>query len=417
MFVPPLPRQRLYTTVGTYGSLLLDLVLGRVHRGDEEVRSLEREICAVTGAPHAIAVNQNRVGIYLAIRALVARGKRNVILSPFTIYDVVNMVLCAGGVPVFADVELASCTVSAGEVERLIDADTAAVLLTHMHVLAQDVDRIIAVCEEHGVPLVEDAAIAFGTSHEGRAVGTLGDVGVFSFGLFKNVSAIFGGAVVCEDEELYREMSKQAQAYPFLTTPSLVHRAVYATALDIATFPPIFRLFTYWVFRTGYLHGIEAINKLTRNDPNPVLRRSFPVDYQKRMTDAQARIARRQLGNIHHTMGKRTQTARYYFENLQDIPEVLLPPLNAEGEDGFLVFPIQVDRRDELLRHLMRVGRDCAWHYYKNCADLPCFDEYRRDCPNARRVVQQLLLLPTYPSYGLREAQKNIEAIREFFAA
>lgn len=69
------------------------------------------------------------------------------------------------------------------DLERLVDADTGAVLVTHLHGLACDMDRISAFCRTRGVPLVEDAAQAFGARFGGRPVGTFGDVGVYSFGV------------------------------------------------------------------------------------------------------------------------------------------------------------------------------------------------------------------------------------------
>ena len=63
----------------------------------------------------------------------------------------------------------------------------------------------------------------------------------------------------------------------------------------------------------------------------------------------------------------------------------------------------------------MRAGRDCASYYYRNCADLKCFAEFARNCPNAKSATEQTIVLPTYPSYGPAEAEKNIKAICGFF--
>ena len=83
------------------------------------------------------------------------------------------MVLCAGGVPVFADLESDTCNVDPDEIERLIDADTGAVMVTHLHGLACDMGRISAICRDRGVPLVEDAAQAIGATQNGRASGAI----------------------------------------------------------------------------------------------------------------------------------------------------------------------------------------------------------------------------------------------------
>jgi perosamine synthetase len=414
MFFPPLPRQRLYTRLSTYASILRDIVSGRVHDGTDVTR-LEEQLGTEVGVSYALAVNQCRLGIYLALKSFVTEEKPKVILSPFTIFDIVNMVLCAGGRPVFADVRRDSCTIDPNEVERLIDDETAAVLVTHTHVMCSGIDRIAEICRGRGVGLVEDAAVAFGTRYNGRAVGTLGDIGVYSFGLFKNISALYGGMVVTRSEELYRRMAREAATFDPVSPTALGKKILQASYIDFATLPLIFRTLTFWVFRYGFLHKVEPINKRTRNDPNPTLRRELPDSLRKRISPAQARLIRSQLERVRRDMNDRIRTAEYYHRGLEGLPEVILPPLANDGSNGYLVFPIQVEERDALLRHMMVMGRDCASYYYRNCADLDIFSEFARDCPNARLAGQKTVLMPTYPRYNLKEAAKNVGAVRDFF--
>jgi len=151
-FAGPLPRLRIYTTVGHYTRVVSEALAGRADKGDSILR-MERSVAERTGTKHAIAMPLARVGIYLAIKTLISPGQ-NVILSPYTIADVVNMVVSAGGNPVFADIEQATCNISADEVERLIDDKTGAVLVTHFYGLACDIERISEICRRRGIPLV-----------------------------------------------------------------------------------------------------------------------------------------------------------------------------------------------------------------------------------------------------------------------
>jgi hypothetical protein len=99
------PRFKMYGVPGNFRRVVYDLALGRVHAGDDVAR-FEQEICRLSSSRHAVAMPQARVGIHLALKSLIRRsGRRKVILSPYTIYDVVNMVISAGGIPVFVDVD------------------------------------------------------------------------------------------------------------------------------------------------------------------------------------------------------------------------------------------------------------------------------------------------------------------------
>ena len=105
------------------------------------------------------------------MKDLVQPGRR-VVLSPYTLSDVVNMVVVAGAEPVFADVERETCNIDPAQVEELIDDSTDAVIVTHLHGLICDMDRIGAICRERGVALIEDAAQACGPQCGGRRAGT-----------------------------------------------------------------------------------------------------------------------------------------------------------------------------------------------------------------------------------------------------
>ena len=411
---PSPARQRLYTTVSSYTSTIGDILLGRMHEGDDVAR-LEEALRKRLDVPHVLALNQARLGIYLALKAVLTEKRRKVILSPFTIFDVINMVACSGAELVFADVDPASCTIDPAEVENLIDDETAAVLVTHTYVMCPGWERIRESCRSHGAILIEDAAIAFGTNYNGRPVGTLGDVGIYSFGLFKNVSAWYGGALVTHDPDLFERIAREVRGFGNMTAAAVLSRMYYGLTIDLATNPLIFRALTFWVFRMGMLNDIELINKRTANDPNPFLRDAVPDSLKVRLSPMQARTILSQLNRVEPHLQKRVEIARLYHEGLRDLPGVLLPPMDEDGADGFIVFAIQVPDRAALLVHLMKRGRDCASYFYKNCADYECFAGFYRDCPNARAATDNIVLLPTYPAYGLDEARKNIADVRSFF--
>ena len=114
MVMQPLPRYRIYSSAADYAAIAREVVLRRWLHGDDCER-LERAVVERHGVPDALCIAKARVGIFVTIRALIEPGQK-VVLSPYTISDVVNMVLCAGGVPVFADLEPDTCNVAADEI-------------------------------------------------------------------------------------------------------------------------------------------------------------------------------------------------------------------------------------------------------------------------------------------------------------
>ena len=408
----PQARFRFYGSPANCLTAARDFLLGRVYRGGG-VERLEGEAARFFGSKHALATPQGRVAIYLAVKGVIRSGQK-VILSPYTIYDVVNMVLAAGGRPVFADIERQSCNLDPAEVERLIDNDTGAVLVTHLHGLAVNLSPILDLCRKRGVPVIEDAAQALGGNYQGRRLGSLGTVGVLSFGRVKNVNGFLGGMVLTNNDEAAKGMRAELASFPAENRLTLAKRVLQCLLADVIMSAPIFQLVSFWVFRYGCLHGVQNINKLVRTEDSPARRDTLPDLYRARMTPMQARIIAAQFANVDADTRARIVNAERYTEELHEVNEIVLPPRRTDGSHIYLSYPIQVADRWCLVKHLMRKGNDLAVQHLVNTADLECFREFHRDCPVARRVAAETVLLPTYPGFRLFQIRHIAEGIRSW---
>lgn len=415
MAFAPLARYRIYGSAADYFRIFSNLWT-KQRAADAAVERLEAKAAAFFGVTHAIAMPQNRVGTYLAIKNLVRPGHK-VLLSPYTLSDVINMVICAGAVPVFVDIERETANIDANLLEEAIDDRTDAILVTHLHGLICDMKRIKAICKKHGLKLIEDAAQSCGTSRDGVYAGAFGDAGVLSFGMFKNINAFFGGMVLTNSDDLASAIRAERDSFPVQDFKTLAKKALSGALADLATHPLIFRSFTYWVFRMGFLKDIEALNKRVRIEDDPKRKDAFPDRYRKRMSAAQARMVERQFDNVLGDMEHRIACAKAYDEGLRDLNNVIRAPLHTDGCHGYLHYPLQVTERDAFLRHLFVRKRDIAIQHLRNCAELPCFEPWAKDCPNAAATAREMVLMPTYAGYSTDEVRKNVAAIRSYFGA
>jgi perosamine synthetase len=415
VFNAPQPRSRLYTSLGSYAKAIPAVLLG-VGYESEGVGKLEHELATLARGRHVVIVPMARVGIYLTIKHLIRRGQK-VILSPYTISDVVNMVLCAGGVPVFADIEEGgSCNIDANVVLDLLESenDVGAVLVTHFYGLACNLAPILDACKCRGIPVVEDAAQAFGARYEGKPAGTIAEAGVFSFGLLKNVTGFLGGAVVTKDSNLADAIRKELQSFKTAPRQPLLKKMVTGAAFDIATMPVVFDAAVYWLFRYAYLHDLDFFKNKLDTDSNPVAYSTFPDRYAVRMAGVQADIILPQFANYESQTRERIAKARVYDAGLSDLPQVVRPPLREDGSHIYFYYPIQIEQRDRLARFMTQHLRDVQISHHRNCASLPCFADYYRDCPNAEKAAERVIYLPTYPGYRDDQVNANVETIRAF---
>lgn len=410
----PSARYRLYTFARSYLSLITDLVTRRFTKGDE-VERLEREIARRFGVAYAAAMPMARVGIHLALKALIKPGQE-VIMSPYTIADVVNMVISAGGRPVFADIDRHTTNILPSEVEKLIGPQTGAVLITHLHGIAAPAFEIRRICERHGVPMLEDAAQAFGGILDGKRLGTIGEAGIYSLGMYKNINAWYGGMIVSNNKDLIDSARREINRHGYQSSAFIFKRALKGLLTDVLTHPLLFRLITFWIFRYGYLNDVEWINKRVRTELDTRRHDTLPPHYLARLTPFQARLALSQLDRIDAANRERTARGALYRQTLAEIDGLIIPR-EAQGDslDIYLYYPVQHEKRQQLIRWLMSNNRDVAAQHLKNCADLEDFSEFYRDCPNARATAAQVILLPTYPRYSRSEVEKTARAVRSFF--
>jgi dTDP-4-amino-4,6-dideoxygalactose transaminase len=380
------------------------------------IEIFERTLQELAPGSHAIAMPMARVGIYLSLKHLIRRGQK-VILSPYTISDVINMVLCAGGVPVFADIEKGgSCNIDAAIVEELLDTEdnVGAVMVTHFYGLVCNLGPIAMLCKQKGIPLIEDAAQAFGAKFEGKPAGTIGDVGVFSFGLLKSITSFLGGAIVTKDAKLADSIRKELKQYTFAQRKPLLKKMITGAVYDIATAPVIFDASVYWLFRYAYLHDSEFFKNKLDTDSNPVAYSTFPDRYAGRMSNAQAEIILPQFSGYEADAKERIAKAQIYDAGFADLPQIVVPPLRTDGSHIYFYYAIQCEDRDRLARFMTEKLRDVQISHHRNCASLPCFSQFYRDCPNAEMAAQRVIYLPTYRGYRIDQVEANIETIRAY---
>lgn len=169
------------------------------------VDAFEQEFAEAVGARHAVAVNSGTAALHLALRlAGVGRGDE-VLVSTFTFVASANPIIYLGARPVFIDSERVSWNMDPALLDQALEGRArrgrlpAALVVVHLYGQTADMDQIMAAAGRHGVPVIEDAAEALGASHRGRAPGTLGDFGTYSFNGNKIITTSGGGMLVCRD--------------------------------------------------------------------------------------------------------------------------------------------------------------------------------------------------------------------------
>lgn len=184
------------------------------------VDAFEQEFCEMTGARHGLAVSSGTAALHLALLLAGVGPGDEVLISTLTFSASVNPVIYLGGTPTFIDSEWASWNIDPALLGTTLaqraqaDRLPKAVVAVHLYGQSANLDPLLAACNKYGVPLIEDAAEALGATHKGRAPGTFGKAGIFSFNGNKIITTSGGGMLVSDDEAFVvraRKLATQAR--------------------------------------------------------------------------------------------------------------------------------------------------------------------------------------------------------------
>ncbi|HEY2410902.1 MAG TPA: DegT/DnrJ/EryC1/StrS family aminotransferase [Pirellulaceae bacterium] len=168
------------------------------------VKQLEERWAAAMGVKHAYACSHGSAAIHCAIAAINPEPGDEIVTTSITDMGALTPILFQGAIPVFADVDPATCNVTAETIERVLSDRTRAVVVTHLFGNPCDMMAIMRLCQERGIPVIEDCAQAFGARHAGQLVGTIGDIGCFSLQQGKHITTGEGGLVVTNNADYAR---------------------------------------------------------------------------------------------------------------------------------------------------------------------------------------------------------------------
>lgn len=355
---------------------------------------LSRSLAATLGFGHTVLTASGRYAIQVALSSL-GRPGGEVIVPALICRAVATAVLAAGCRPVFADVN-EDLTISYESVVRNMSDRTVAVVVAHLSGKpAHDLDRLVALCEEREVVLVDDAAQALGVVHQGRPLGGFGDCGVLSFGLGKPTFSIGGGALVVRDEATRDRCQAIVDA-----CPSEAGRSRLCVAYESARF-----LFTYR-YRKWTLPASLAANAVRWMWPGPRRIRVGPI------SALEAELQVLQLEKLRTILDRCRGNARSVIACLDDC--LAVPQIDPECGYSKCLVRAPAGRVQALARHLWRSGIESEW-WYRPLNRQPDFLALGRHCtPRADDAWQDLLAVPVHPALSNADMQRVVASLAEF---
>ncbi len=345
-------------------------------------KSFEEEFARFCGSKFALAVNSATAGLHLALEALGVGPGDQVITTPYTFTSTAMVVKHLGADPLFVDIETESFNISVERIEETLERGSPTnrirgILPVHVAGHPCRMDQLVSLAKERRLFILEDAAHAFPSRTPWGFVGTLGDLGVYSFYATKTITTGEGGMVVTHDEGFAKRISLMR------------------------------------------LHGIdrEIWNRYT----SPTASWQYSVvepGFKYNLTDLASAIGRVQLKKADQFLEKRKAIARMYTEHFQDRAYLKVPP-ETEGHAWHLyllrIAPHKLRiTRDEFIEKLREKGIGTSVHFIP----LHLHPYWKRtygfkpeDFPESLKKFQEVISLPIYPALTEIQIQRIIQAV------
>jgi dTDP-4-amino-4,6-dideoxygalactose transaminase len=327
-----------------------------------EVAAFEQDFAAYCGATECIALNSGTSALHLALLAAGIGSGDEVITVPFTFVASVAAVLYAGARPVLVDIDRHSFNMDPSAIEAAITPRTKAIMPVHLYGQSADMDPIVEVAHRHGLIVIEDAAQAHGAKYKGRPVGSIGDIGCFSFYPTKNLGAYGeGGAVKTNNPE-------------------------YAKTI---------RMLRDWGQDGKYHHVLRG--------------------YNYRMEGLQGAILHVKLRHLENWIEARRAVAAQYNRMLADCG-LELPAEMPWARHVYHVYTLRAENRDGLQAALRQDGIQTAVHYAVPAHLQPAYADLgygEGSLPQSEAAARQVFSLPIYPELSEQSIAKVVAAVKK----
>ena len=336
---------------------------GKLHHG-ERVLEFEQRFCKVAGTDHAVAVGSGTSALYLALQALHLKPASFVHTTPLTYVSTGSTVAALGLKLSLSDISLAYYNMDDDHVERAIAPSASCILPVHLYGLPAPMAGLTDIARRRGLKVVEDCAQAVGATYNGKPVGSLGDLGCFSFNTMKIVATGEGGMVTSNDEKL---------------------ASAVRSARDIG--------------RRGGGYEFQQVSG------------NF------RMSEVEAAIGIEQLKKLPASVARRRENAAHYTRRLMNQKGVVVPVVPPGLEHVWYQYTLRVPggRRDALRAHLSEAGIDTGVSYPLALHQLGIFEGiHKGDLRRCEAACTEILSIPVHPWVGPNERERISDAVASF---
>jgi perosamine synthetase len=361
--------------------LAYDTILTNWVTQGPRVAEFEEKFASYVGSKYAVAVSNCTTALHLAM-IVAGVGEGDEVICPSMSYiATANCIKYVNAKPVFAEVNPVTYNIDAADVVKKITSKTKAILIVHQIGMPADIDAFRAICDEHNLILIEDAACAAGSSYKGKKIGSHSDLVCFSFHPRKVITTGDGGMVTTSNEAYYNRIKLLRQ------------------------------------------HGMSVNDRVRHLSDKVIIEDHLEVGFNYRMTDIQAAVGIKQLERLDGLIEERRKIAHRYQKELADLSMIRLP----EEPEGFFTsyqsFSIYLKPECSLGRNdVMQQMLDAGISTRRGVMTSHRESAYAEECkglslPMSEDASDRSIVLPLYVPMNDEEVTYVIKHLRRILEA
>jgi dTDP-4-amino-4,6-dideoxygalactose transaminase len=369
-----------------------------------EVGSFEAAMAERLGVKHAIGVSSGTDALLMVLMAMEIGAGDEVITTPFSFISTAEVILRVGARPRFVDVLPDTLLMRAAAVRGRLSSRTRAIIPVHLYGQLCDMDELMTLSREHGIPVIEDCAQSMGAGSNGTTAGSFGQAGAFSFFPSKNLGGWGDGGMLVTNDRGIADRCRQIRE----------HGANGRDRFEVVG----------GNFRLDTLQAAVLEVKLRYLDQWIESRRSAARTYNRLFSEVGLAPAvssagtKPDLAPAVSSAGTKPDLAAGPDQTRHPGHRILLPRVDGDRRHAFNLFVVQAERRDELKAHLDLEGIGTAVYYPSPLHLQPCLKDLGcrpGDFPVAEEAAQSVLALPLFPEITAKQQKRVVDTIAGFY--
>lgn len=380
------PRHRIDFTLYELGVFLKSITY------QNAVQKFEDDFVKYMRAKNAVFIPSCRWGLYQVLRHLNLNSTDEVIMPAYTFEALPFAVLACEARIKYVEPKNHHFNVDIDVIQNAVSSKTKAVVVSHLYGQSSDIQKIADFCAQNKIFLIEDCAHACGAEEGGKKLGTFGQVGLFSFGVGKNMNTLGGGILTTNTEALALDIRNKASLLAQQPLLKLVFQAVKTYMMALLT-GPFFTFFTFPIMKFILQHKPNFFDDLV-NEKVDLSALQMNILNSRKASSAQAALGSLKLKKLEQTRTALIERAKLYDKNLSN--QVKWPLFEKDRESQSLsYYVIRLPNRDKMRMALLKKGIDTKSCDMNNCAALTDPQE-GFSFPLSQMVKDQIVEIPNH---------------------